>query len=31
MLREAIRGFVADEWSWRRTAAGLLKVAYPMT
>jgi len=31
MLREAIRGFVADEWSWRRTAAGLLKVAGPMT
>jgi glycosyltransferase involved in cell wall biosynthesis len=31
MLREAIRGFVADEWSWRRTAAGLLNVAGPMT
>jgi len=31
MLREAIRGFVADKWSWRRTAAGLLKVAGPMT
>jgi glycosyltransferase involved in cell wall biosynthesis len=31
MLRQAIRGFVADEWSWRRTAAGLLKVADPMT
>ena len=31
MLREAIRGFVADAWSWRRTATGLLKVAGPMT
>jgi glycosyltransferase involved in cell wall biosynthesis len=26
-LREAIRGFVTDAWSWRRTAAGLLEVA----
>ena len=30
-LRGAIRSFVIDAWSWRRTAMGLLAVAPPMS